>query len=373
MTKKNVLDKPDIKEGTIKEIQLPKLQSSKNQSMDNPSIIINKTDIALNANNLMDNNNEINNSDIHKQILLRILEKNNKRVRKYSSGAHDSKRNGKDGKLLEQFKIMGIDMKSIERFEKESNTNSKKNVEQIKKKYLNNNLNIDTQFIEMKSKYFGNSSKSIYLFPKQNRYLLNSYANYVNQILDEKVSLFNTEVVSLEVQAEGHNYGWSTQWGSDDDVERKTALIYWGYSFIPTETRDYELSALIWFSGNYIIYANDKLWNSKEATAEINVGMGFSQPFLNAGQQVTIVPVWEGGPGDFPPFFKIGDDNIDANNDIHEVQVISHEKIHLEKDIEAAIGCYARIYVYARGDGSLSDINFTGTNNGIGCPYLRID
>jgi hypothetical protein len=76
-------------------------------------------------------------------------------------------------------------------------------------------------------------------------------------------------------------------------------------------------------------------------------------------------------PGEQPPFFDVGDDNIDAHDVINDVEIVSHE-CEVTASIPVGVVVYAILETYAKGGGSVADLDFTGAGKGIACPLLRV-
>ena len=80
---------------------------------------------------------------------------------------------------------------------------------------------------------------------------------------------------------------------------------------------------------------------------------------------------------DVGDIFSAGDDNINVGGEIHGGNVGVWQTALCDGVIDAGevavIAAGAVLQCEAKGDGSIAELDFSGSNNGIGCPILRVD
>jgi hypothetical protein len=179
----------------------------------------------------------------------------------------------------------------------------------------------------------------------------------------------NTSVSQPKVSANGHNYGWLPDLGDEED---HTAWASFTFDFQAPVTSNYQFTALMWAAGSYIVTADDRWWNSKYASAKLSHTVGATGP---AGVSTFSFDM---DPGtQFQTLLDVADDNINVSNSINDGSVLVYQTngqsgiIPQGDFLTVTFGLF--IECVAKGDGSYSEFDFSGTNQGIGCPICSID
>ena len=176
------------------------------------------------------------------------------------------------------------------------------------------------------------------------------------------------------LNSQGSGLGWT-----DSDSKREQVLVSFCFFFTPLQTGNYTFSALIWMSGSYTLTARDQWWNSKKANASVSFGMNVvpvsQAPDAEGGTSVSFLPDQDIPPSWSMQVFEKGDDNIHASGSMSDAEALSFNTATCTGPITAGtptlIGVFAYLYTYAQGAGSLAELDFTGTGNGVGCAFVR--
>ncbi len=187
--------------------------------------------------------------------------------------------------------------------------------------------------------------------------------------------LLNNDVVQFSTEAQGANWGW----GPDDEASAYF-FIFWSFVFTPSWTANYKFTAAMWFSGDYLVTADDRAWNSKNASATLRCDIE-AGPL--DGNPVSDAPVlfwedrWPSAGSDPKTIFHADNDNIDVSGTIEDVELLVYQTFlcdgMIEADTPTLIQCFAFGGVDAKGGGSRAELDFSGPGRGIGCPFLRVD
>ncbi len=137
-----------------------------------------------------------------------------------------------------------------------------------------------------------------------------------------------------------------------------TLVMDWWFTYVAPTNRYYGHTIWVPYHGFYIIRADDGFWDSKDASARIDLSaVGYQYNYK--GTSSTNV-------------FAMGDDNIDVNDRFDGWRTMYYP------DLLGADRAYLRVsssyYVYARGGGSVAQLNFSdGNANYMGMPWVYID
>lgn len=135
------------------------------------------------------------------------------------------------------------------------------------------------------------------------------------------------------------------------------AYVDWWFSFRPDAARFYAQRVHVPFSGFYITRANDGFFNSKRARTRINLSA--------RGYQYN----WKGTTS--TNRLNVDDDNVNVNRRFDGWQSFNYSSL-LGAD-QAYLRVSLDLYVYARGSGSYSELNFsTGAGNYLGIPRVFV-
>jgi hypothetical protein len=136
-----------------------------------------------------------------------------------------------------------------------------------------------------------------------------------------------------------------------------TLIMDWWFTYNAPENRGYAHTIYVPFHGFYILYADDGFWDSKEAHARIDLSAVGYQYNYKATASTNV--------------FDIDSQNINVNDRFDGWRTMYYS------DLLGADRAYLRVsssyYVYARGGGSTSQLNFSdGNANYIGVPWVYI-
>jgi len=138
-----------------------------------------------------------------------------------------------------------------------------------------------------------------------------------------------------------------------------TRVVDWWFAFTPPENRNYSYTIWVPFHGFYILRSDDGFWDSKEAHARIDLdAVGWQYGNYKATSSTNV--------------FDLDSQNINVNDRFDGWRTMYYADL-LGVD-QALLRVSARLYVYARGGGSYSELNFSdGNANYIGVPWVYID
>lgn len=137
-----------------------------------------------------------------------------------------------------------------------------------------------------------------------------------------------------------------------------TLVVDWWFTYVAPTNRYYGHTIWVPYHGFYIIRADDGFWDSKYASARINLSaIGYQYNYK--GTSSTNV-------------FDMGNDNVDVNDRFDGWRTMYYP------DLLGADRAYLRVsssyHVYARGGGSVAQLNFSdGNANYMGMPWVYID
>ena len=137
-----------------------------------------------------------------------------------------------------------------------------------------------------------------------------------------------------------------------------TLVMDWWFTYVAPANRYYGHTIWVPYHGFYIISADDGFWDSKYASARIDLSaVGYQYNYK--GTSSTNV-------------FDMGNDNINVNDRIDGWRTMYYP------DLLGADRAYLRVsssyHVYARGGGSAAMLNFSdGNANYMGVPWVYID
>lgn len=138
-----------------------------------------------------------------------------------------------------------------------------------------------------------------------------------------------------------------------------TMYMDWWFVYRPSVNRNYSHRVSVPFHGFYIIKADDGFWDSKEAKAGINLStVGYQYNY----KQTAATNV-----------FGISDDNINVNDRFDGWRTMYYSTLFGGGD-QAYVRVTASFNVYARGGGSIAQLNFSdGAANYLGMPSIYVD
>ena len=164
---------------------------------------------------------------------------------------------------------------------------------------------------------------------------------------------YNPGNINLQDHASGSGSGiFGTGAGSF------TVYMDWWFTYTAPANRNYAHTIYVPFHGFYILYANDGFWTSKEAHARINLSAKGYQYNWKATGSTNV--------------FDMSSQNINVNDRFDGWRTMYYS------DLLGADRAYLRVsasfYVYARGGGSHTELNFSAGNaNYMGIPWVYVD
>lgn len=154
-------------------------------------------------------------------------------------------------------------------------------------------------------------------------------------------------------------YAWAKGggWGCVGGRSSRRVCVDWWYRFIPSRTKWYGAVPRIAYSGFYIVKANDKWYNCKYAKAKIDIGVNVHQYNWKDWSWWNVL--------------NVADDNISVNRRFDTSRRVNYPVLLRAKD-RAWIRVRTCLYVYAKGGGSYSKLDFSAGSNRICAPWLYI-
>jgi hypothetical protein len=137
-----------------------------------------------------------------------------------------------------------------------------------------------------------------------------------------------------------------------------TVLADWWFYFYPNVSRWYSYTVSVPYHGFYICYADDGFWDSKEAKLSLDLSATGYQ--YNYKPSTTVNVLYYAGQ------------NIDISNRYDNVYSMYYSDLLGGPDT-AYLRATTSLYLYARGDGSHSELNFSdGPANYLGVPSVIV-
>ena len=175
------------------------------------------------------------------------------------------------------------------------------------------------------------------------------------------------------IHAEGQGDGTITQeWGGYAD-QYDFLHLDWKFNYTPPVSAFYNFNTSIIAACPYYLIADDRAYDSKEASCRINVQSYVYQKlpaeaFIPPNNHLSYIEV--DGPNS--DIFTDGDDNINKSDTCVAVDNIDFKDVFLFGNIPVEISVYVTCEVMGKGAGSTADMNFTPGNGTIVCPGLSV-
>jgi len=135
-----------------------------------------------------------------------------------------------------------------------------------------------------------------------------------------------------------------------------TVYLDWWFNFRPVVTKSYGHSIYVPLYGYYIVYADDGFWDSKAASARIDLSARGYQYYFKPTSSTNL--------------FNLSGDNINRDGRFDGWRTMYYSDLLAAGD-QAFLLVSAAFNVYARGGGSYSELNFsTGVANYVGIPWV---
>jgi hypothetical protein len=169
----------------------------------------------------------------------------------------------------------------------------------------------------------------------------------------DSVNGYNTGNIDVSAACSGSGSGIFGTGANSQTVE-----VDWWFTYAAPQDRNYGHTIWVPFHGFYIIYADDGFWDSKEAHARIDLSaVGYQYNYKATGTTNVF---------DMDSQNINVDDRIDGWHTMYYADLLGADTAYLRVS--------ATLYVYARGGGSHSELNFSdGNANYLGVPWVYID
>jgi len=247
----------------------------------------------------------------------------------------------------------------VERFtafhERLANDNAQE-IERIKKKYADDPMATK----RFPSEHFREQGLAAAIAPEGTRLLPPSYAAVFSTKDDQDkqsggtgTEVYNYTYIDAWCWARGAGNGWFGSGAGSYQVWAE-----WGYWFYPSVYKYYGIIPHNVFRGFYIVRSDDGFWTSKYSRAVVSIWTNVWQYNWKGWSNINALDV--------------GGDNIDVN-DRFDTDRHTYYSALLGAGDWAYIRNVVGLYVYARGDGSYSELNFAvGAANYLSAPHVHI-
>ncbi|MFN0178044.1 MAG: hypothetical protein ACKVZ0_04535 [Gemmatimonadales bacterium] len=178
---------------------------------------------------------------------------------------------------------------------------------------------------------------------------------------------------NCHVHGEGYGDGVSWPWSSETGFGGQWCDIEYQFSFVPSLTTAYRLSASVIAAGPYYVIANDGACDSKEASCYLQCSLSVTQdlpgpiqvtPTITANKVAANSPVVE-------LFRAEGQNILEGDTCLGATRLELHPTL-LFANIEANVSVTVSASAYARGEGSLADLNLAQPTGVIACLGLTV-
>lgn len=182
----------------------------------------------------------------------------------------------------------------------------------------------------------------------------------------------NAVYQDCHIHGEGVGSGIDWPWVTDTGERGGTCWVEYKFSFIPSVPKQYALSSSVIFGGLYSLVADDGALDSKEAQCDVSSFMTVQQilpapvPVLS-GRTVDKVAASTASISLFDiDSQNILDGGVCSGGTTHELTLL------LFSGIEADVSVMVSVDAWARGDGSMVDLNLANPVGAVGCAGLFV-
>lgn len=296
--------------------------------------------------------------ELHQRITREIIEEREKEMAEFVAAKNDANKAAaaKEAKALEQVKAAKIDIAKLTTFDRSLEADAEKKLQAIREKYT---ADASEPSLLRPEDQRASSLNASYL-PDGARSLTPSFAGLFASVDTEdelsggtNPTIYNYSVIDAWCWAKGSGSGLFGSGAGSYQV-----WADWGFWFRPETNKYYSISPLNRFRGFYIVRADDGFWTSKRARAQVSIWTNVWQYNWKGWDHVTVLDV--------------NDDNINVNKRFDTDRHTYYTAL-LGGGDWAYIRVSVRLYVYARGSGSYSELNFaTGSANYLMAPHVHI-
>jgi len=182
----------------------------------------------------------------------------------------------------------------------------------------------------------------------------------------------DTVFKDCHLHGEGIGDGVDWPWVSDDGTRGGSCDIVFNFQFVPDDTGIFTFTSSVMVGGLYYLVANDGPFDSKEASCSFGACLGVTQ---SLGKQVVIAPgITADKVEAYTPevvLFSEDSQNI-CYGDVCFGWPILNTSLLLFAKLQADISVTVSANAWARGGGSLADLNLARPTGSIGCPGLSV-
>jgi len=169
------------------------------------------------------------------------------------------------------------------------------------------------------------------------------------------------------VHGEGTGSGISWPWDSDDGTRGQSCAIQFAFQYRPTTTGVYLFRVAPLVYGHFRLVADDGVWDSKEAWCSVQSTLNLKQVLpwpveVAPGVQATEINRW--APASV--LFFEGGQNILRSDPFAEDAVLNLSSL-LYSNILCNVSLMIYLDAYARGDGSIADLNSANPQGRVAC------
>jgi hypothetical protein len=301
-------------------------------------------------------------NELHEKITAEIAEQRNRELDDFVAAKRS--RNEAAAKKASQanreFEAMGLDLEKFNAFHRSLAKDNAKSLERIKEKYAAEEDESDPRISRVDPAIFRAVGLDAAIRPDGVADLPPSFAAvFGTKDEDDQLSggtgtdVFNYTCFDAWDWASGAGNGWFGSGAGSYQVWAE-----WGYWFWPPASRYYGIIPHTVFRGFYIVRSDDGWFTSKYARALVSIWTDVWQYNWKGWSTVNALDV--------------AGDNIDVNQRFDTDRHTYYPALLGEGDW-AYIRNVVGLYVYARGDGSYSELNFaTGAANYLCAPHVHV-
>jgi hypothetical protein len=295
--------------------------------------------------------------ELQKKIADEIAKEREEEIKKFLAVKRENNRiaEKKAAQGLKALKEMGIDVAKLEAFHTTMDRDNEAELKEIRAKYQ-----VSPVVLRIEPEIFHENALNAAIAPASVKILPQSYAAIFSTKDPEDKNaggsgtvVYNYNIIDAWDWARGGGWGC---FGSG--VGKYNVWAEWGYWFKPESSRYYSIMPHHVFRGYYIVKADDGAFTCKYARALVRIWTNVWQYNWKGWRNWTVL--------------NIGDDNINDNDRFDTNRNVNYSTL-LGGGDWAYIRSVVQLYVYARGSGSYSELNFsTGAANYLQAPYVII-
>lgn len=296
--------------------------------------------------------------ELHQKIVREIDEERKKDIADFLSAKRQANESAarKEAEALKQFKAMKFDIRKFNAFHSILGSDNETALEKIRKKYVTD----ESEQKKVSPEHFRALALRAALLPNATRDLPPAYAAvYSTKDVQDKLSggtgteVFNYNIINAWDWASGAGNGWFGSGAGSYQVWAE-----WGFWYRPEMNKYYSIIPHNVFRGFYIVRADDGFWTSKYARVVVSIWTNVWQYNWKGWTNVNVL--------------DIGNDNINVNQRFDTDRDTYYSAL-LGGGDWAYIRNVVGLYVYARGSGSYSELNFAvGAANYLAAPHVHI-